>query len=583
MKILSILIRLAGLFVVMVLGLPVVCAQTAPPELLRQQELFRQQERERQLREQQELTPDVRLPRPERAADAERLPRDETPCSKINGLVLNGDLSESFGWVLQAADRSGSGELDPVLPRCLGSAGINIVMRRIQNALIARGYITTRVLAAPQDLNSGVLSLTLIPGRIHAIRLTEDSSPRARLSNALPVKPGDVLNLRDLEQGLENLKRVPTADADLQIEPAREQGAAGFPEPGASDVVVRYTQAFPLRLNVSADDSGSNATGKYQGNVTLSADHALTLNDLFYVSLNHDLGGGKTADYGTRGFTAHYSVPWGYWLLGATASHNQYHQTVAGLTQNYVYSGTSKNAELKLSQLVYRDARRKITGSLGSFLKNSDSFVDDTELRPERTRSAGWQAGLNHREWWGAHSFDFNLNYRRGTGAFNALPAPGEALGSATSHYKIINADALLNMPFSVDEKNFRYQAQWRAQWNRSPLGVQEHFAIGNRYTVRGFNGELTLAAERGWVVRNELAAALGASGQELYWGFDLGEVGGPTSQFLLGTRLAGMALGWRGQWRQLAWDFFIGRPISKPEGFNTPSSTGGFSVNWGM
>ncbi len=48
----------------------------------------------------------------------------------------------------------------------------------------------------------------------------------------------------------------------------------------------------------------------------------------------------------------HYSVPYGYWLLGATASQNRYHQTVQGADQDYVYAGESGNAELKLSRLV---------------------------------------------------------------------------------------------------------------------------------------------------------------------------------------------------------------------------------------
>src|SRR5690606_36095447 len=98
-------------------------------------------------------------------------------------------------------------------------------------------------------------------------------------TNALPVQSGDILNLRAIEQGLENLKRVPTAEADIQIVPAEL--------PGESDVLVQWTQAFPFRLTTSVDDSGTRATGKYQGSVTVSYDHWLTLNDLFYVSFNH--------------------------------------------------------------------------------------------------------------------------------------------------------------------------------------------------------------------------------------------------------------------------------------------------------
>jgi hemolysin activation/secretion protein len=43
----------------------------------------------------------------------------------------------------------------------------------VQNAIIERGYVTTRILAAPQDLKTGVLMLTVVPGRVNAIRFAD--------------------------------------------------------------------------------------------------------------------------------------------------------------------------------------------------------------------------------------------------------------------------------------------------------------------------------------------------------------------------------------------------------------------------
>jgi hemolysin activation/secretion protein len=123
----------------------------------------------------------------------------------------------------------------------------------VQNAIIAKGYVTTRVMAAPQDLNSGELVLSVIPGKVRNIRWAEGSDERATWRNVLPLKPGDILNLRDLEQGLENFKRLPTADADLQITPAQGPDA----KPGESDLVIAWRQRFPFRVMASLDDSGS--------------------------------------------------------------------------------------------------------------------------------------------------------------------------------------------------------------------------------------------------------------------------------------------------------------------------------------
>ncbi len=37
------------------------------------------------------------------------------------------------------------------------------------------------------------------------------------------------------------------------------------------------------------------------------------------------------------------------------------------------------------------------------------------------------------------------------------------------------------------------------------PLTQQDKLSIGGRYTVRGFDGELSLSGEKGWLWRNEL------------------------------------------------------------------------------
>lgn len=556
------------------------CVLYAEPALAQQidpaQELLRQQERERALRQRQESSPDVRL-QTQNSDAANRLPSEESPCFIIRQIVLSGDQADRFQTALSAAERTPSGEADAASGRCLGTRGINLVMARIQNAIMARGFVTTRILAEAQDLSSGTLKLTVIPGRIRTIRFSADTDSRATKWNAVAARPGDVLNLRDIEQSLENFKRVPSADADIQIVPAEGPDS----KPGESDLVIAWRQGFPFRLTVSADDSGSKSTGKYQAGLTLSYDHWWTLNDLFYLSLNQDLGGGDAGERGTRGFTAHYSVPFGYWLVGLTASRNRYHQSVAGANQTYMYSGESRSSEIKLSRLIYRDAVRKTTINLRGWSRSSQNFIDDTEIEVQRRRMAGWDLGVGHREFIGTSTLDLNLNYRRGTGAMRALPAPEEAFDEGTSRPQIMLADMLVTIPFAVGEQRLRYSGNWRAQWNRTPLIPQDRFAIGGRYTVRGFDGENVLSAERGWLIRNDLGWALGQSGQELYLGIDHGQVSGPSSKALVGTHLSGAVVGLRGSYKGLSYDVFVGRPINKPAGFETASSVTGFNLNW--
>jgi len=525
---------------------------------LASQELQRQEQRERARARQDEATPDVRLQREVKPA---RLawPENESPCFPIHRVFLDGEQASRFQWALKAADEG--------LGRCLGSTGINILVGEIQNALVAEGYVTARVLAAPQDLRGGELHLMLVPGRIHALRYPEQ---QPAFGNALPLMPGDLLNLRDIEQGLENLKRVPGAQADIEITPGEQ--------PGESDLQVKWRGGRAYRASVSVDDSGSRATGTYQGGLTLSVDNPFGLQDLFYLTLNRNVPGDSPGgDYGTSGHALHYSVPFGYWLLTLQLNDYRYRQTVAGAFHDYVYRGTSNTAELKVSRLVYRDASRKTTLSLRTYQRGSRNYIDDMEVEVQRRRMAGLVAGISHKEFIGTATVDGNLTWKLGTSSYGSLPAPEEQFGEGTARPRIANADVTLNWPLT---QSLSYQAAWRRQWNRTALIPQDRFAIGGRYTVRGFDGESSLSAERGWLLRNDLAWTVPGSQQQLYLALDHGAVSGPSAALLRGTSLTGAAIGWRGQFGRTSTDFFAGRPVSKPEAFRTASVATGFNLN---
>ena len=532
-------------------------------------QLIRQQQRQQQLREQQEVQPSLPLQAPQAATDT--LPASETPCVDIKVIVLTGPSSEAFQWALAAANQGA----DLAIGRCLGSQGINLVMKRVQNALIARGYLTSRVTATTQNLQAGTLQLILVPGRIAAIRLQGASPSAINLAAALPLRPGDLLNLRAIEQGLENLERVPTVDADIRITPSQAVNA----QPGDSELLVTWQQQKPWRLSLGIDDSGSRQTGKFMGSATLSFDNLLRLSDLLYVSQSQDLGGGVSGPRGTHSKTVHYVFPIQNWLWSFTYNQGHYYQQVVGLNQSYIYSGDSQNNAVRWTRLLYRTGSSKTFAWTSVWLNTASNDIDDTGILVQNRRSAGWAAGLSRVDYLGSASLSTDLGYRRGTGAFNAQAAPEESSGEGTTRLGLVSASAQLSLPFGVLNQLLRYDFSWRAQWNRTALTLPDRFSIGGRYTVRGFDGQNTLRAERGWVVRNDWSWIVPGLAGEGYLGLDYGEVGGSGRDLLPGHHLVGAVMGWRGRIRQLCFDLFTGRPLLRPDGFDTARNVAGFSL----
>lgn len=534
-------------------------------------ETLREQARQRQLHEQQEQRPDVRLQQQTTPEISPELPLQESPCFKIEEIRLTGKDAEKFAFALESVTKGNNS----VIGRCLGVQGINLVMVRLQNAVIAKGFITTRILAAPQDLTTGVLKLTVIPGYVRKIDFISEHPARMQ-DAALPLQSGDILNLRDIEQALENIKRVPVAEVDFQIEPARIKDA----QPGESDLVVHHQQGFPLRATLSLDDGGSKRTGRNQAGLTLSYDNPLSLNDLFYVSVNSDFDGGNSDEKGTDGYSLHYSVPYRYWLFSLSAGRFDFRQTVASAGTNIQFSGETKNADLRISRVLYRDARRRSGGYLRGYARSSKNFINDVEVAIQQRRTAGYEVGVEHREFIGKAVLNANLAYRHGTGAFNALAAPEDPFGEGASRPRLYTAEVGLNMPFTAGGQRWHYNGLVRLQHNLTPLVPQDRFSIGGRYTVRGFDGETVLSADRGWFIRNDIGMALGKSGQQLYAGLDYGEVDGQSGSLLLGKHLSGAVIGLRGGYKNMVYDVFAGRPVSRPDGFRTASTTYGFNVS---
>ncbi len=445
-----------------------------------------------------------------------------------------------------------------------------MLLDRLNNALIAQGYITSSAQALPQDLSSGELVLTVQPGIVGRIRADVPA-------NLMATSPGSPLNLRDIEQTLENLRRNPSADADIEI----TAGSA----PGHSDLLIHWQRGRPLRLDLSLDDSGSRATGRWQGNATVSWDSPLGLSDLAYLSLGRDvpgLGGRPPGDHGSRNALWHYSLPVGYWLLGATASRNRYHQKVAGAFQNYRYSGTSSQGELQISRIVHRGATSKTTASLKAFTRHASNHIDDTEVLVQRRRTAGWEASVQHTHYVEAAMLQSQLSFKRGTGAFGSRPAPEEAFGEGSARMRIVQASLAVQTPLPY---GLHYSGQLRLQFNHTPLTPQDRLCLGGRYTVRGFDGEQSLCGDRGRLIRHEITRAVrpwGLGPVQIFGALDAGHVSGPSAppQALLAGTALGLRWGaaWAGGSTQL--EAFIGRPLRKPAWLDTARTTAGLSLS---
>ncbi|WP_230427492.1 ShlB/FhaC/HecB family hemolysin secretion/activation protein [Collimonas humicola] len=544
------------------------------------EEQRRRSQAEAQERQRQQQAPNVNLQGavPAEAADTLTLPA-ESPCFTIQQFVLDvpGQLPPEIR-LAGASDlphapfRFAQDYLHSYAGACIGKEGLNLIVKRLTQQILGKGYSTTRVGIPEQDLASGTLKLALVPGVIRAIRFA-DPSLYGSWRNAFPTSAGALLNLRDLEQGLEQMKRVPSQDVDMQIVPGEV--------PGESDVVIDAERSTPWKLTGTLDDSGAKGTGKLQAGLNLAIDNPLGLSDMFNIGMSSDADR-KADQRGTSGNNVYYAIPAGYWNYSISGSTYDYHQKIAGSNEDFVSSGKSRNLEFKVAQLFQRDQVQKNSWQFKIGKRWSHAYIDDTEIAVQQRNTTVAELGWVHKHYFGDAQLDLTLANRWGVSWFNGQADPdNREPGSPTFRYTLQTIDAALSLPFRVAGQPLTYIGTLRGQNTRSPLYLTDQLSIGNRYTVRGFDGELTLAAERGFFVRNELDIPLAQSGQSAYVGIDYGQVYGPSVQYLIGNKLAGAAVGVRGGLPGLTYDIFSSWSLYKPAEFKTAAPAIGFSLTF--
>jgi hemolysin activation/secretion protein len=481
----------------------------------------------------------------------------ETPCFPIREVVLE---DNEFQWLARF--------LQPIAGQCVGKTALKQIQDAANSALIERGYVTSRLLAPAQSLQSGRLTLRLLAGLVGHVRAEKPSIGAVRM--ALPTSAGALLNQRDIDQGLENIRRLQSqADAMFELAPGAN--------PWESELVLRPGAGKRWHAAVGVDNAGLNATGKTSLFGSFTYDSPLHLYDELQLAGTTNANFGAPGE-GNRSALANYSVPIGYALLTASASRSKYKQSVPGFEGPVLYSGVQSRLQAGLSAVVFRNAQAR-TEVRGDLYREINSNTYDGVDLPAQTRDVlGYALGVSHRQYIGDVMFSGGLAWRASLPGWSRNV--GMVLGEPDFDGKteVALASAGVQVPFKVGDQPFTYRLDWNTQNARTPLTPASYFAIGTRYSVRGFNQQTTLAAESGWVISNELDwyAPTVIGTQAIYGGIDAGRIRGPAAEFLTGQTLVGAVLGMRGQVMSksvlaasLNYDISVGWPLSKPEGIS--------------
>lgn len=458
----------------------------------------------------------------------------ETPCWSGLRLVLDaatpGD-SAAFAWLLQ--------DLGEFESACLGAASLQALRHTLDSRLLARGFATSRVEVPPQNLKSGQLQLRLHVGRVgDIVERRADGSLLPVPPGVLPLQPGAILNLRALEQGIENLASLPSRRAQFAIEP----GTA----PDTSQVVVAHAGGRSWRAWLDADNAGAADYGRWQ----LRAGGAVEIYALGagVVSLNHQRTR-KQADAEQQLSSLGAQWAWGWHQLSASLQSAQHVRPIQGATSRYRESGSDRTAQLGWQWTAWRSAQQRWSLGLSVQSRRASTSVAGIELLLQRRRTTEAEASVEGQWRAGPQTASVQWSQRR------TLRNDSQVEGAPPPPSKPRHHAAAVQLTTAF-ANGVQHSAALYAQAVRQATAGPDLKAVGGAGTVRGYELREQAVAEQALWLRQDLigsASWLRGDRWAAQWqaGLDWGRVrsAGPAMRTPDVPHRAGLSLGLRGQW----------------------------------
>jgi len=541
-----------------VVGVPA-WAATDTDALRRQSEILQRQQQDQIKRDQEAAMPAEKAPSGIDTRDL--VPKVDASkaagqCRVITDIVVTGAPHLSGAMRLQLNKQFATGQ-------CLGVPEIEQVLGEITRDYVLRGYVTTRVYLPAQDLSKGKLEIMVVEGVIEKIRIEDGGRKSISPGNTLPSKPGDVLNLRDLEQGIDQINRLQSNKATLDIQPGSLTGA--------SEVVIRNEPDRLYHWLFSYDNQGSAATRADQLGATLSLDNLVGFNE--FVSLTHREG---VPGYKDRRYSASDSVyaalPYGYNTFSFSGSESRYMSAMNMSSGTVLHTGgVSSQDTFKWDRVVFRNQATRASLGTSYTLKDTKSYLEDQLLTVSSRKLSVLDVDSNVTTSLGDGFVSFDLGYAEGLRGGGALRDMEDLPASSPrAQFKKFKYGASYTLPFRWVDKDWTFMSQLTGQQSRSTLYGSEQIAIGSIYSVRGFVTS-TLAGDSGYYVRNELAVRqmVMAGGEalplRLFVGLDVGAVHNRAPDVPQGS-MVGAALGGSIGWRGATLEVFSTSPVALPK-----------------
>ncbi|WSG77617.1 ShlB/FhaC/HecB family hemolysin secretion/activation protein (plasmid) [Rhizobium beringeri] len=453
-------------------------------------------------RRQEEQTQSQRLDALRRATPGGSADKENgsLPAGSGNGACFDIMRVEIDGANLLSAQEIGK-VTAPYGNRCVGLAEINAVLRDVTHLYIDHGYVTSRAYVPQQDIRkTRILRLLVVEGTLSDIYLNgQKVAGSGSLAAAFPGLIGRVVNIRDIEQGLDQMNRLQANDAKSAMLPG--------PKDGTSILNIENRPGRPWHASIGNNNMGQESTGFSRSSASLTFDDLLDINDQWSFSYEHSgpnypwSNDGK--GYGNS-YSGSVSVPYGYSTVSLNGSWYQYESAVEGNFQSLETSGNSGQAGLGIDRVVLRDKDSITTVRSSLTYKQTNNFLLGNLIEVGSRRYTVSEIGVSHSRRMFGGIWVFDASYDKGLGLFDAVEPGDPGAGNADPRFSKFNATISVTQPFQAAGRQFELTSLLSGQYSPDNLLGAEQISLGSYSNVRGTR-ESVLFGNNGMFSHNEI------------------------------------------------------------------------------
>ncbi|GAB1438852.1 ShlB/FhaC/HecB family hemolysin secretion/activation protein [Providencia sp.] len=438
--------------------------------------------------------------------------------------------------------------------QCVNKQGLLDYADAITSELASAGYLTSYLYYPQQTFLFGIVQAEIVVGTVSSLLYKNENGDIQPLLHAFPVKAGDVLDLRAIEQGLYNLQNASLLSYNINL-------LHDDQTKNTTRIIVigEHQRAWQGALSFKANTI-SNA---------LMIANPLLRNDFIYLNASRYLNDEERDN--TKSITLLYSRPYHYWLFSASGSYQQRQMPITLYNIDLPMQQRSQMLLLQAEYILNRTENTVTSLGIGNEIQKVDTFISDQRLQTQKRLANYIIAELSHQVSFWRGQATFTLRYKQGTDWF----------GTNSQQITGLDKPQIFQLSLSSlwERLPFYYHSEVDVQLSRSKLdNLLEQSPLTGEGGISGFTGKSNGSETKDHHLKlsNELRWQTPWQQIQFYASFGLGTTANDRATFWKDSLLVGGKMGAKGQLGSLSYHFFIESPFWQVGQFTIePTNTG--------